>query len=144
MELNNFNNIFLLLLPVVIILFLNFTDKSSDNFTNSNTEDSLDLMEAIEAFKDPSYFNYSIIKMDESVGKIVKKALLDNDLKKKIKDKIFLIYNKIQANDELKTYLKFINLINEDGLPIFINESESVVLANEVKIILITNKSYEI
>ena len=144
MELNNFNNIFLLLLPVVIILFLNFTRKSSDNFTNLNTEDSLDLMEAIKTIEGPSHFNYSIIKMDEAIGKIVKKALLDNDLKKKIKDKMFLIYNKIQANDELKTYLKFINLINEDGLPIFINESESVVLANEVKIILITNKSYEI
>ena len=57
-----------------------------------------------------------------------------------------LIYNKIQNNNELKTYLKFINLINENGMPIFINEAESVVLANEVKIILIVenNKSYQI
>ena len=143
----NLNNVFFLLLLVVIILFLKF--KSKDNFTNSNTEDSLDFIESIEAFGVPpcfnySIYNYSIIKMDEAVGDIVKKALKDNNLKAKIKNKMVLIYDKIQTNDELKTYLKFINLINEDGLPIFINKSESVVLANEVKIILITDKTYQI
>ena len=135
------SNIVVLLLLVVIFLLFNFKNKSSDNFSNLKTSDNLDLIKTLET---PSYYNYSIIKMDEAVGDIVKNALKDNNLKIKIKNKMFLIYNKIQTNNELKTYLKFINLINEDGLPIFINESESVVLANEVKIILITNKSYQI
>jgi hypothetical protein len=145
MELN-LNNILLLLLVVVIFLL---RLKTKDTFTNSKTLDILDLDKSVEAFGSfdilPNY-NYSIIKIDEAVGQIVKKALIDNNLKKIIKEKMVLIYNKIQNNNELKTYLKFINLINENGTPIFINEAESVVLANEVKIILIVenNKSYQI
>ena len=139
-----------MLLLVVVIFLLRL--KTKDTFTNSKTYDILDFDESVEAFGSfeafdilPNY-NYSIIKIDEAVGQIVKKALVDNNLKKIIKEKMVLIYNKIQNNNELKTYLKFINLINENGMPIFINEAESVVLANEVKIILIVenNKSYQI
>ena len=142
MELN-LNNILLLLLVVVIFLL---RLKTKDTFTNSKTLDILDLDKSVEAFDILPNYNYSIIKIDEAVGQIVKKALVDNNLKKIIKEKMVLIYNKIQNNNELKTYLKFINLINENGTPIFINEAESVVLANEVKIILIVenNKSYQI
>ena len=48
------------------------------------------------------------------------------------------IYGEIENNNELKMYLKFMNLINENAMPSFINECDEVLLNNKIKIILVT------
>ena len=89
--------------------------------------------------------NYNLIydplkmfKLNENVFHITKLALQNTNLRKYIDYKIIKIYEQIRINSKLKKYLKFLNLINNDGIPIFINESDEVLLSNKIKIILIT------
>lgn len=91
---------------------------------------------------DITKLNYSRIyvplDVDERAHQITKAALKDKKLRKIIENKIIGIYGEIKNNYELKMYLKFMNLINEDGMPSFINECDEVLLNNKVKIILVT------
>ncbi len=80
----------------------------------------------------------NIIRLEELCYQIAKKAIQDRKLFESIKASVIKIYGEIQQNNQLAEFLKFNNLINGEGLPIFINESPDVLLANEIKIILIT------
>jgi hypothetical protein len=82
-------------------------------------------------------YNYNIIRVGKLTEYITKLALKDLKLKKIIKLKNIEIYGEVLCNIELKNYLLFNNLIHEDGIPLFINESESVILSNQIKILLI-------
>ena len=100
-------------------------------YTNSKNEP--------EKFNEIRYnYRYDNIKIDEMTGKLLKQAKNDPEIKKKIKSKLIDVYGEIKNNQELRDYLKFNNLINDDNLPIFINESDDLELANEIKIYLIT------
>ena len=81
---------------------------------------------------------YIPLDIDERVYQITKLALKDNKLRKIIDNKIIEIYGEIKNNDKLNIYLKFMNLINDNGLPSFINECDEVLLSNKIKIILVT------
>ena len=70
--------------------------------------------------------------------KIFNQTKNNQELLEKIKLRLIDIYGEIQSNEEMKKFLKFNNLINDEGLPIFINESPEVLLLNEIKILLIT------
>lgn len=91
---------------------------------------------------DVSKLNYNKIYIPidiyEKTHRITKLALKDKKLRKIIENKMVKIYGEIQNNNKLKRYLKFMNLINENGMPIFINEDDEVSLNNKIKIILIT------
>jgi hypothetical protein len=82
--------------------------------------------------------HFDIIELDRKAVHITKAALKDKKLKKIIENKMIEIYGEIKNNDELKMYLKFMNLIREDSMPSFINECEEVLLNNKIKIILMT------
>jgi hypothetical protein len=79
-----------------------------------------------------------IIKIYEMTHKIFNQTKNNQELLEKIKLRLIDIYGEIQSNEEMKKFLKFNNLINDEGLPIFINESPEVLLLNEIKILLIT------
>jgi hypothetical protein len=80
----------------------------------------------------------SIIEINDITGKLYKMTNQNNNLEKIIKSKLVEIYGEIKINTELKNFLLFNNLINNENLPVFINESESVILQNEIKILLLT------
>ncbi len=82
----------------------------------------------------------NIIRLEELSYQLGKKAQKDRKLFESIKASAIKIYGEIQKNTELAEFLKFNNLINGEGLPVFINESAEVLLVNEIKIILITMK----
>lgn len=84
------------------------------------------------------YDPFDIFELDKKALHITKAALKDKKLKKIIENKMIGIYGEIKNNDELKMYLKFMNLIREDGIPSFIDECEEVLLNNKIKIILTT------
>lgn len=81
---------------------------------------------------------YDIIKIDEISNKLVYLCKYYEQINKAVKSKLVDIYKEIKQNDELKNYLKFINLVDENGTPLFINESQDVSLFNQVKILLVT------
>ena len=82
-------------------------------------------------------YKYDKMKVDELTGILTKLAMEYKYLKKVIELKNVEIFRQILNNKELKTFLEFNNLIHTDGLPIFLKESESVSLANQIKILLI-------
>ena len=86
---------------------------------------------------------YDIIKVDTMANKLVKQTHTDKILEKKINDNMIDIFEEIQNNIKLKDYLKSINLIDNDGYPIFINESKDIVLFNMIKIQLILMKNIQ-
>lgn len=85
--------------------------------------------------------NYNRIKIDEDTNKIAINAKNDIKLMKKINNNMINIFTEIQNNESLKDYLKSLNLINNEGYPIFINENKDIVLLNMIKIQLILLKN---
>jgi hypothetical protein len=81
---------------------------------------------------------YDIIKIDEITNKLVYLCKYYEQINKTVKTKLVDIYKEIRQNDELKKYLKFINLVDNNGDPLFINESPDVSLFNQIKILLVT------
>ncbi len=85
----------------------------------------------------PFFYKYDKIQVDEYANTIVFLSRYYPDIKKYINETMITIYNEIKTNDRFRNFLLFNNLINSEGMPLFINESEEVLLFNQVKIILI-------
>jgi hypothetical protein len=130
-------NIQLGLISSLIVLLI-YYKYDTENFTGINDLPVDQMIESIDTNKLTYNKFYLPLDIDERVNKITKMALKDKKLKKIINSKMIDIYEKIQNNQDLKMYLKFVNLINNEGLPSFINESEEIVLSNQIKIILVT------
>lgn len=132
------NKILGMLLSVFIVLY--YCVCYSENFTDT-TNIKITVDKAIESVN-PDKLRYghsiNIIRLEELCSQIVKRAKKDKILFENIKQKVIKIYGEINNNKKLADYLKFNNLINNENLPVFINETDDVYLANEVKIILIT------
>ena len=86
------------------------------------------------------YPKYDIIKVDDDSRTLVKKAKVDSKLKENINNKMVEFYGEIQNNTKLQDTLKFLNLINNNNMPLFINEHPDNLMFNQVKILLITGK----
>lgn len=133
------NNLFKIFLFISLILIITCIWKNPELFSNNNKN-----IEEIIKNSDIKKlrWNYSIegkiVEINSLVGKIYKLASQNKKLENIIKSKLVDIYGEIKINPELKSFLLFNNLINQENLPIFINESESVILQNEIKILLIT------
>ena len=131
---------------VIIILFTyykNYNNNNVESFNLVNLNKQID----IDINNNLRYnYKYNIIQIDELTFKLFKIAKKDKQLLKIIKKKLIKIYGEIKKNGELKSFLKFNNLINNDGLPIFINEHSDNLLLNEIKILLITmpKKEFEL
>jgi hypothetical protein len=124
---------------IVLLIFvvLYFCSNYSEKFTETNmTVDKV--IENINPDKLKYGHTVNVIRLEELCSQIVKKAKTDRKLFETIKQKVIKIYGEINNNSKLANYLKFNNLINNENLPIFINESPDVYLSNEVKIILLT------
>jgi hypothetical protein len=86
------------------------------------------------------YPKYDIIKVDEKARELVKKAREDSKMRDDINKKMVQFYEEIQNNKKLQDALKFLNLINDNNMPMFINEYPDNLMFNQVKILLITGK----
>jgi hypothetical protein len=87
-----------------------------------------------------NYMKYDIIKVDNDARTIVKKANVDSKVRAEINNKMVEFYGEIQNNMKLQNTLKFLNLINDNNMPLFINEHPDNHMFNQIKILLITGK----
>ena len=158
METDNFNNLIknnlfkIFLFGVIVILlidkrhkfifllilifgFITYKENNIERFSENTIENQINQINTVKL----NYgHKYDIIKIDELSNKLVYLCKYYEQLNKTVKTKLVDIYKEIQQNDELKNYLKFINLIDNNGIPLFINESPDVSLFNQIKIILVT------
>lgn len=136
----NYNNnedlikIVLLFILLIIIIYVN-NNKVYNNFTNTN--DLKNLILSMNTKNLRYNYKYDTIKIDNYSKEIAKIAMNDNLLYKIIKQKTVEIYQEILINNEIREFLMFNNLIHLDGFPLFIKESEQVLLINEIKILLL-------
>jgi hypothetical protein len=84
------------------------------------------------------YPKYDIIKVDEKARELVKEAKIDSKLRDNINNKMVKFYGELQDNKKLQDALKFLNLINDNNLPVFISEHPDNLMFNQIKILLIT------
>jgi len=125
--------VFLLIFIIGFVLFKE--NNQIENFSESTIKSKIDNINPI----DLSYgHKYDIIKIDEITNKLVYLCKYYEQINKAVKTKLIDIYKEIKQNDELKNYLKFINLVDDNGVPLFINESPDVSLFNQIKILLVT------
>jgi len=123
-------------LLTLILCFVQYKDQINlENFSEGSIENKIN---KIDTFKLNYGHKYDIIKIDEITNKLVYLCKYYEQINKTVKTKLVDIYKEIQQNDELKNYLKFINLIDNNGAPLFINESPDVSLFNQIKILLVT------
>lgn len=80
---------------------------------------------------------YDIIKINETAYDILEKCKLDSEFTKTLNKSMVEIYKEIKNNSDLKNYLVMMNLISDDGFPLFINKGKEMLLFNEIKIQLI-------
>ncbi len=144
MKSDYFNNIIKIFLFGSIIFYVIFSQNKVEKFTGKllNSFDSLKNKSELMQSQNPNNFQmdhtYNIIKTDEIANKLVYLCKYNTQLKHAIKFQFVNIYKQIKQNDRLKTYLKFLNLVDDAGVPIFINESDDVALFNQIKILLVT------
>lgn len=130
----------ILLFFIIIYIYID-TKKVHECMSITNTE-LYELITKISSNNLRYNYNYNIIKVNKLTEYITSLALKDIKLKKIIKLKNIEIYGEVLTNTELKNYLLFNNLIHDDGIPLFINETESVILSNQIKILLIVMPKY--
>ena len=86
------------------------------------------------------YPKYDIIMVDEKAREMVKKARGDSKMRDNINNKMVEFYGELQNNKKLQDSLKFLNLINDNNMPVFISEHPDNLMFNQIKILLITGK----
>lgn len=86
------------------------------------------------------YPKYDIIKVDEKARELVKEAKTDSKMRDDINNKMVKFYGELQDNKKLQDSLKFLNLINDNNMPVFISEHPDNLMFNQIKILLITGK----
>ncbi len=125
--------VYFLLFLVVFIIYLSVPQ--TENFSESSIEEKIN---QIDPTKLSYSYRYDIIKIDELAHKLVYLCNNYKNINQAIKLKLVDIYGEIKENDELKAYLKLMNLVDDNGIPLFINEAPDVSLFNQVKILLVT------
>jgi len=86
------------------------------------------------------YPKYDIIKVDDDARTLVRRAKADSKVRDNINNKMVEFYGELQNNTKLQDTLKFLNLINDNNMPLFINEHPDNHMFNQIKILLITGK----
>lgn len=107
---------------LLIIFILFFINNTCEGFSNMYTYHS-------------THFNE--VDISEKAYKILQQTKTNKKLLTEIDNKILEVYNDIKTDNDLKNYLKFMNLINDDGYVFFSNENPDVYLFTKIKIILL-------
>lgn len=123
------------LLFFVIVFIINNSNINVENFSEQTIERKI---RNIDTVKLNYGHKYDIIKIDELANKLLTLCKYYEQINKAVHRKLVDIYDEIRNNDELKNYLKFNNLVDDNGVPVFINESPDVNLFNQIKILLVT------
>ena len=123
--------IYILVIILVLFLFI----KKSENFEDNSYDIMINNIDVKKLrYNLPKEYNTAAI--DEEARMIYKIGRKNPTLLKIIDQKIIEIYGEIKNNDKLKEYLLMKNMIDTNGLPIFLNNYyESYV--NKIKILLI-------
>lgn len=146
--------IFAILSIILIYRRLNteyFLQKTKRNLSEYKSKELVDIFNKFD-INNIHYnyiYNWGLIN---NLAHVIKDKM-DPELEKVINKKIIDVYVLIKQNNEksnnLKNYLKFMNLVGESGLPIFIEInrtidmsktnliSKEIMLLNEIKILLV-------
>lgn len=130
-------NIMIGILSIIVFIII-FHNTKIENLDNEQTTETIKILNSVNILNLNFERFPNHLDIDEHSHKITKLALKDDTLRKMIDEKILQIYGIIITNDKLKMYLKMLNLIDESGLPIFLNEADEILLNNKIKIILVT------
>lgn len=106
---NNLFRIFAIFLLIAIFIYF-FNNDNIDYFTDIKNQD-----------KEYNYTYHHIneVKLNELAYDLMKKAKTDKKFFDGINKRIMKVYDDCKTNEELKFYLKFMNMINDDCKPFF-------------------------
>jgi len=127
---------------IILLIYYNYDFELFAETKNLSLDKLIDSIDVNKLEYNTLYGPNGIFELDKKSLYITKIALNNNKLRKIIENKMIGIYEKIKNKEELKIYLKFMNLIREDGLPSFINECDEILLNNKIKIIIATMPKY--
>jgi hypothetical protein len=113
---------------LLIIFILFFINNTCEGFSNS-------ILQSNKYVYHSTHFNE--VDISEKAYNILQQTKINTKLLNQIDNKILEVYDDIKTNNELKNYLKFMNLINDDGYIFFSNENPDVYLFTKIKILLI-------
>ena len=104
-------------LLILIFIFVSYREQTNmENFSGSSIEKKINKIDTVKL----NYgHKYDIIKIDEVTNKLVYLCKYYEQINKSVKTKLVDIYKEIRQNDELKKYLQFINLIDNNGDPFY-------------------------
>jgi hypothetical protein len=113
---------------LLIIFILFFINNTCEGFSNTISQSNKYVYHS-------THFNE--VDISEKAYKILQQTKINKKLLTEIDNKILEVYNDIKTDNDLKNYLKFMNLINDDGYIFFSNENPDVYLFTKIKIILL-------
>ena len=140
--------IFAILVIILIYKRLNtefFLQKTKRNLSKYKSKELVDIFDEFDV--NNIHYNYNL-ELINDVAHVIKDKM-DPELEKVINEKIIDVYVLIKKNNDIKNYLKFMNLVGESGLPSFIEInrttamsktnliSKEIILLNEIKILLV-------
>lgn len=132
---------------ILLCLIVLFTNNKENFEACMNDKKIIELINNINTNKLYYNYDYDLNKINETSWDIFLLANKNFDLKNAIKNKMVEIFRIIKLNKDLRNYLIFNNLINNEGYPLYINFSKEgygdMLLLNEIKILLITSKIFK-
>ncbi len=145
--------IFAILSIIVIYNRLNteffYKNKTKRNLSEYKSNKLVDIFNDFDINNIQYNYNWELINDTAHIIKDKMNPELEKVIKKKIIDVYVLIKQNNEKSNNIKNYLKFMNLVGETGLPIFIEInrttdmsktnliSKEIILLNEIKILLV-------
>jgi hypothetical protein len=133
------NYLFKFFLIIFIVFIIKNVCLQGENYknievTNKNINNKYDIL-----FSNNYSYNYTNIN-DVTIYTlsdiILKDSKKDRELYKKIDDKILSIHEETKCNHQLKFYLKFLNLMNDDNMIFFKDFNEDDYMITKIKVLL--------
>lgn len=119
---------FLFILLTIIVYYNNIVFIIDENILNINNNN-----------KSQEKFKYDKIQVDDASKNMLSFAKNNEDYKKMIQMKMVDVYGLINSNKEIKNFLIFNNLIDNNGMPLYSHVNEESKLLNEIKILLVVS-----
>lgn len=138
-------NYYELIFVILVILLIGYNlpmdtcSRSKENFTNDE-KNLVDIIKNINLKNLRYNYYHDILTTD-----ILAHKILDNigslNVSKTINEVFFEVYKQIRTNQQLLDFIKFNNLIDENGDLIFQLENPEIVMLNQLKILMLVISS---
>jgi hypothetical protein len=133
------NYLFKFFLIIFIVFIIKNICSQDENYKNIEVQNNKINNKYDILFSNNYSYNYTNIN-DTTIytlyNMILKDAMKDPILYKKIDDMILTIYEESKHNHNLKFYLKFLNLMNDDNMLFFKDFSKEEYMITKIKVLL--------